>query len=519
MDHTDVTKLQNQTEQLSRNEHQQGTIVQYGFRSACSQLTAAVAQNFLLFSLGMVFGMPTTIVGVLDHKVATNKTILETPDLILSDEQSSWLGSILYLFHPFGALISGYILEKVGRKKLMILVCFPFLVGWIIIYMAESVSIIIFGTVSMGIGVGCCEAPILSYIGEISEPRMRGSLSLFAGAAVNFGVMIIFLINAIISDWRLTVLISAIFPIITMIMIAFIPESPTWLVSKGRLNEAERSLRWVRGWSKKNKVLVEFDQLVRDTSSATLYIPGKKRSSNQFVELCNNLRRPEILRPTYMIMSLFLITIIASLQPMRPFLVEIFKLFGLPVSSDWVLVMTGVLSITGSLVSTFTVNKFGKRGMSLWSTAINTFFTLILSICAMNLHWPGWISLTILCICFWVSGYGMSPLPWMLISEVYPVQVRSVATGVTAASSSIVNFIATKTYINLNAWFGLHGTLFIYTAVSFLGFFYIYFYVPETEDRTLQEIMYFFADNKSARDFKRPRKNNQPLELIGIISS
>lgn len=129
----------------------------------------------------------------------------------------------------------------------------------------------------------------------------------------------------------------------------------------------------------------------------------------------------------------------------------------------------------------------------------------------MNLHWPGWFPLTILCICFWVSGYGMSPLPWMLISEVYPVHVRSVATGITAASSSVVNFIATKTYINLTSWFGLHGTLFIYTAVSFLGFFYIYFYVPETEDRTLQEIMDFFADNQSARDFKRTRKDNQQL--------
>lgn len=519
MDHAEIN-LQNQKEIELKQEHQQGTqgnlvpeqgiLVQYGFRSACSQVTAALAQNFLLFSLGMVFAMPTVVVGVLDHKVATKQTILEIPDLILSDEQSSWLGSILYLFHPFGALISGYVLEKVGRKKLMILVCLPFIAGWIIIYFAYSVSMIILGTISMGIGVGCCEAPILSYIGEISEPRMRGSLSLFAGAACNFGVMIIFLIHAL-TDWRSTVLICAIFPVVTMGMIAFIPESPTWLVSKGRLNEAEQSLRWVRGWSKKKKVVVEFEQLVRDTSSATLYVQGRKKSSSQFVELCHNLTEPEILRPTYMITSLFFITIIASLQPMRPFLVEIFKTFGLPVNSDWVLVMTGVLSITGSFVSSFTVNKFGKRGMCLWSTAINTLFTLILSICAMNLHWPGWFPLTILCICFWVSGYGMSPLPWMLISEVYPVHVRSVATGITAASSSVVNFIATKTYINLTSWFGLHGTLFIYTAVSFLGFFYIYFYVPETEDRTLQEIMDFFADNQSARDFKRTRKDNQQL--------
>lgn len=508
MDLPNVTEYQIPKEQLKENECAGN--VQYGFRSACSQVTASVAQNFLLFTLGLGYAMPTVVVGVLDHKVASNQTLWETPDLILSDEQSSWLGSILFLFHPFGAVISGYILEIVGRKKLMMLVPVTFFIGWILIYISQSVGMLMLGTTCMGLGVGCCEAPILSYIGEISEPRMRGSLSLFAGASVNFGVLIFFLIFAL-TDWRLTVLISSLFPILTILMLAFIPESPTWLVSKGRLHEAERSLRWVRGWSEKTKVRVEFDQLVKETSSATLYVAGKQRSSSGFVELYNYLTRPEILRTTNMIMLLFVITIIASLQPMRPFLVEIFTTFGLPMKPDWVLVLTGLLSITGSFVSTFTVNKFGKRGMSLWSTAINTVFTLVLSVCAMNLHWPGWIPLTIFCICFWVSGYGMLPLPWMLISEVYPLQVRGVATGITAASSSVISFIATKTYINLNEWFGLHGTLFIYTAVSFLGFFYIYFYVPETEDRTLQEIMDFFVDSKSARDFKRTSKENQTI--------
>ncbi|KAL1458552.1 hypothetical protein WDU94_008690 [Cyamophila willieti] len=185
--------MDGQKKKLGENENENGCKVQYGFRSACSQVTASVAQNFLLFSLGMSFGMPTVVVGVLDHKVATNETIFETPDLILSDEESSWLGSILFLFHPFGAVISGYMLEYVGRKRLMIAVGIPFFIGWISLYLAQSVSIIMVGTICMGLGVGCCEAPIISYIGEISEPRMRGSLSLFAGAACNFGILIIFL--------------------------------------------------------------------------------------------------------------------------------------------------------------------------------------------------------------------------------------------------------------------------------------------------------------------------------------
>ncbi|KAI5704966.1 hypothetical protein M8J75_010512 [Diaphorina citri] len=91
--------------------------IRYGFRSALSQVMVAVAQNFLLLAVGMSFGMPTVILGALDHKVATNQTRLESPDLIMNDEESSWLGSILFLIHPVGAVISGYLLEIVGRKK------------------------------------------------------------------------------------------------------------------------------------------------------------------------------------------------------------------------------------------------------------------------------------------------------------------------------------------------------------------------------------------------------------------
>lgn len=513
------TDLLNEKKDLNSNEELAvSQVVQYGFRSSCSQVSAAIAQNVLLVSVGMSFFMPTVVVGVLDNKVASNQTKLEHPFLILSDEEASWLGSVLFPFHICGAIISGYYLEYIGRKKLLFFVGFPLFIGWILLYTAQSVTMLLLGTICMGLGIGCCEAPVISYIGEISEPHMRGSLSLFAGAAGSMGMLVIFLINAF-SGWRNTMLISSVFPIISIIVLAFIPESPTWLVSKGRLAEAEKSLRWVRGWSKKKKVLLEFDQLVKDTRNAALYVPdpelgnyesGKKKPS-YFSETCLYLKRSEILRAFRMVMILFFITIIASLFPMRPFLVEVFKTFGLPMEPEWILVLCGVLSITGALVSTVTVNKFGKRGMSLWSTSINTVFTAALGVCAMNLHWPGWIPLSIFCTCFWISGYGMIPLPWMFLSEVYPLQVRGVAAGISAASSSVINFIFTKTYIYLTAWFGLHGTIFIYSSVSLLGFFYIYYCVPETEDRTLQEIMDFFSDNKSARDFKP--KTTHPQEL------
>lgn len=496
---------------LQRDEDSEPVV--YGGRSACSQITVSVAQNFLLIALGMSFGMPTVVVGVLDHKVASNQTKLETPELILDDDASSWLGSILFLVHPLGAVISGYFLEVVGRKRLMMVVCVPFFGGWILLYFANTVRMILLGTIVMGVGLGFCEAPIISYLGEVCEPRIRGALTLLTGASGNMGILAIFFVNAL-TDWRSTCLISSVVPLLAMVMLVFLPESPAWLISKGRHAEAEQSLRWLRGWSKKDKVLIEFNQIVRDLSKSSQNrskggTTAKSSKMDKFRDELNNFRRPEILRPFNMLIILFFITLIGALIPMRPFLVEVFETFGLPVKPEWVLVLTGLLAITGSFASSITVNKFGKRPMALWSTVICFVFTLLLAVCAMNLHWPGWIPLVVFCTTFWVSGFGMLILPWMLMAEIFPMEIRGIACGISASLSSIISFLITKTYINLKGFVGLHGTLFIYSFIIGIGFIYMYYYVPETEDRTLQDIVDFFAENKSARDFKRPKKTNK----------
>ncbi|KAI5742348.1 hypothetical protein M8J77_006396 [Diaphorina citri] len=348
------------TKDLIKDETEPEHILRYGKRSACSQIMVAVIQNFLLVAVGMSFGMPTVILGALNHRVATNETKMDTPNLIMDDEESSWLGSILFLIHPLGAVISGYLVEAAGRKKVMILVCIPFFVGWMLLYYAKSVLMILAGTTAMGIGIGFCEGPIISYLGEVCEPRMRGSLTLLTGISGTLGILVIFFINALV-DWRTTTLLSSIIPLLAMVMLFILPESPTWLISKGRLTQAEKSLRWVRGWCTKDEVREEFEQLVRDLAKAANDVDSASNKASRIDKIKDELNyflQPEIRRPFNMILILFVLVVISSFVSMRPYLVEIFQTFGVPLKSEWVLVLTGVLAITGSLVSSLTVNKF-----------------------------------------------------------------------------------------------------------------------------------------------------------------
>ncbi|KAI5736881.1 hypothetical protein M8J76_008085 [Diaphorina citri] len=165
------TPSSNPQEEVNKDENELENIVRYGYRSACSQITVAVAQNFLVLALGMSYGMPTVILGALDNKVATNQTKIDTPHLIMNDEESSWLGSILFLFHPVGAVISGYLVDLIGRKVVLIIVCVPYFVGWILLSYAQSVGTIMVGSMALSIGLGFCEGPMYSYLGEGANVR------------------------------------------------------------------------------------------------------------------------------------------------------------------------------------------------------------------------------------------------------------------------------------------------------------------------------------------------------------
>jgi MFS family permease len=91
----------------------------------------------------------------------------------------------MYLCQPVGSILSGIVLEHFGRKKSMILVNFPHLIGWFIFYFATSAPLLYVSSVIMGLGVGFMEAPIITYVGEISQPEIRGILTSYSGKQQN----------------------------------------------------------------------------------------------------------------------------------------------------------------------------------------------------------------------------------------------------------------------------------------------------------------------------------------------
>ena len=401
------------------------------FRTLLPQILASTAKNFLLLDLGMAVSFPTIVIPALRGlKMHDNQDILT-----FTDVQASWFASIAFIFQPIGSIASGIILEPLGRKKSMILVNIPHIIGWLMLYFATSLKELYIAAVLLGLGVGFMEAPIVTYVGEICQPSIRGILTSCAGVAVMLGFSTVYLLGSL-TTWRNTALVCVTIPIITMIAICFVPETPLWLLSKNRKDEALKSLQWLRGWVSPKAVDQEFKEIQRYSEESTRCIQCQKANIKcthppaNGKEMMKELLRKRTLKPFCLVMIMFVFCQFSGLSGMRPYLIQIFQAFKIPIDASWATVVIGMLGFFANIACMCLIKVMGKRKLALFSMAGTCLSIVSLAVYAYNVlppglssfdkHTPtvphtdnlvGYIPLTLIfCLAFFTS-FGLIPVP------------------------------------------------------------------------------------------------------------
>ncbi|CAI6369879.1 unnamed protein product [Macrosiphum euphorbiae] len=347
----------------------------------------------------------------------------------------SWYESILFIFHPTGSFLSGFLQERYGRKQCMILANVPSIFGWILLYYTHSTVSLYSSTVLMGLGIGFSEASISSYVGEITEPRLRGSMASLANVA----------------------LLSTLCPITCICLVILIPESPVWLVSKAKNEKAENSLCWLRGWVEPEIVKTELLELIRYNE-----VPGTHR-------------RTADVNPVYL--------------GDRRYTSKIVTEVGISNNQSLLLVVFAVVQTIGSSIVVLTVHYLGKIFLTNLTFFINTLLMFLFGIYIVAIkngyiYSITWIPITYILCGINFFGASVIILPWI---------ARGIATGSSAGLSYLLIFILTKSYIEIEILLTLEYTMVLFGCLGIFGSLYLYFYLPETENKTLLEIEEFLT--------------------------
>ncbi|XP_053989912.1 facilitated trehalose transporter Tret1-like [Hylaeus volcanicus] len=165
-------------------------------------------------------------------------------DLRATKVETSWIASVVVVCAPLGALIGGFLMETLGRLRTLQIGAIPCVAGWILIALSTNIPMLLVGRLLTGLATALATSPAIVYITEVARPELRGSMISFGPTLASFGMVLSYLKGAFM-PWRLVAWLSIIYAVVPIILVqAFVPESPVWLVSKGRVEEAKKSLEW-----------------------------------------------------------------------------------------------------------------------------------------------------------------------------------------------------------------------------------------------------------------------------------
>lgn len=393
-----------------------------------------------------------------------------------------------------GCIIGGIIMEKYGRKMAHLILNIPFVVGWICIALATNITWILVGRFLTGFCVGLLGPPASVYIGETSGPKYRGFLLAGVSLAIAVGILISHLVGTFFS-WKITAFICSVCPLISFFCMLLAPESPSWLLSKGKVENALKSFKWLRGMD--DESTQEFENMVvNQNTSANV-------GNYSWAVLKENIRQPTFLKPLFILLGFFLTMQFAGVNAVSFYSVTIMKeTIGKGLNEYLAMTIIDVVRFVMSILACVLLRKCGRRPL-LMVSGVGTVVSLIslavfLYFSSRNdsLKSMAWIPMTCLIayICF--VSVGIVPLPWCMTGELFPLALRGLGSGIVSSFNFICFFAVVKTGPTFFATIGQEGAFFIYGSIALIGTIFLVLCLPETKDKTLQEIENSFRSNK-----------------------
>ena len=430
---------------------------------------------------------------------------------------------------PVGSIMAFVLMNRYGRKMAILISVFPLIIGWILIALAPSHWVILAGRIVAGIGVGILSPVAQVLLAEISSPNIRGLLIGVPFVSYSMGILVVYGLGAFL-DWRIVAWCGLVLPLLSFVLLIFTPESPTWLASIGQYEKAKKgefepilflsilflfsfvALAWLRGGEQKS--LDEFDELKSKDEHDKLIQSQEKPS------VITTLKQGPVLKPLVLINAFNILQVMSGTYQIVFYAVDVitdihdFEDSSMSINPMQSAVATALIRLILSIIYCFLLLKVGRRSLYLTTCLLSGISSIFLSIflfikgdspkSTADLYIIGVVVL--IYISFNTACLFM---PGILTGELLPLKVRHYA-GVVFTLHTLLLFVIIKTFPDMLALLRSQGIFMVFGIASLLAAVLFYFLLPETKNRSLNQIETYYQD-KNWR-WQSRRKDSDPTD-------
>ncbi|MFE4706852.1 sugar porter family MFS transporter [Peribacillus simplex] len=445
---------------------------------------------------GVLFGYDTGVInGALPYM---------TEELGLTGYTQGLVASVLLLGAAIGALFGGRLADSYGRRKTILMLSFVFLAGTLGCTLAPDVTVMVVSRFVLGLAVGAASVTVPAYLAEMSPADRRGRIVTINDLMVVSGQLLAFTFNAILGTtmghvdgiWRYMLAIAAVPAILLFIGMVRVPESPRWLVSKQKNDQALNTLKRIR---KDDEAKAELEEI-----KATFAEEADMKKAG-----LKDLATPWIRRILFIGIGVGVVQQITGVNSIMYYGTEILKDSGFGTEAALVgNIANGVISVLAAATGIWLLGKVGRRPMLITGLSGTTASLLLIAIFSSVLEGSVALpyivlSLTITFLAF--QQAAISPVTWLMLSEMFPLQIRGIGMGVTVLCLWVANFFVGFLFPVFLDSFGLSGAFYIFVVLGVLGITFVAKFLPETKGLTLEQLEHQFRNyEKKSSYFSNP---------------
>ncbi|WP_207436301.1 sugar porter family MFS transporter [Sabulibacter ruber] len=376
-----------------------------------------------------------------------------------------------------GCLVAGNLADRYGRKPGLMLAAAIFAVSSLGMAFSQGLTMFVVMRFSAGIGVGMASMLSPLYIAEISPANVRGRNVAINQLTIVTGILVTNLVNYFLADsgpdaWRWMFGLGAVPSILFMLGVLWLPESPRWLMQAGKGQEAAKVLSKIGSSGFVETTLKDIESSLRGY---------KKQSYGAVFE--------KGVRPAVLVgITLAVFQQLCGINVVFNYTSTIFESVGASLNQQlFETVAIGIVNLVFTLVAMWQVDKLGRRPLMMIGSLGLSIVYIILAFLLQSQAAASMVSVFVL-LAIAMYATSLAPVTWVLISEIFPNNIRGLASSIAIVSLWVAYFILVFTFPVLADKLGAYGPFYLYAVICMLGFLFVKSKVKETKGQTLEEL-------------------------------